>query len=148
MIKQSADAYLCVQEKDNPYGIQLTIKNNILIPSAGIDESNGNDCYILYPEDVQKSTVAIRREIQEEAALKADQTELLTVLTYHGNFFKDGSNNKIHHIGIIYQVNLTTVIPNLIPEERVLRSPISEISSEKLTPFAKQEWLNNFFRKR
>lgn len=59
LIKQCADAYLSVQEKDNPYGIQLTIKNNILIPSAGIDESNGNGWYILYPEDVQKSAVAI-----------------------------------------------------------------------------------------
>lgn len=59
LIKQCADAYLSVQEKDNPYGIQLTIKNNMLIPSAGIDESNGNGWYILYPEDVQKSAVAI-----------------------------------------------------------------------------------------
>lgn len=59
LIKQSADAYLCVQEEENPYGIQLTIKNNILIPSAGIDESNGNGWYILYPEDVQKSAIAI-----------------------------------------------------------------------------------------
>jgi putative folate metabolism gamma-glutamate ligase len=59
LIKQTADACLCGEEENSPSGIQLTIKNNILIPSAGIDESNGNGCYILYPEDVQKSALAI-----------------------------------------------------------------------------------------
>lgn len=77
-----------------------------------------------------------------------DQIELLTVLTYHGNSLKDGNNNKIHHIGIIYQVNHTTVMSNQIPEEKVLWVLVSEVNSEELTPFAKQAWLNNFFRKR
>lgn len=92
--------------------------------------------------------ITVRREIQEETALEADQTELLTVLTYYGNFLKDGKDNKIHHIGIIYQVNNTFIIPNRIPEEEILWSLTSEINSENLTPFAKQAWLNNFFRKR
>ena len=60
LIQKSADAYLdYTQEFPTPYSIQLTIKNNILIPSAGIDESNGNGVYILYPKDVQKSALNI-----------------------------------------------------------------------------------------
>ncbi|HEV7738096.1 MAG TPA: putative folate metabolism gamma-glutamate ligase [Chlamydiales bacterium] len=60
LIHKSADAYLdYTKEFPIPYSIQLTIKNNILIPSAGIDESNGNGVYILYPKDVQKSAISV-----------------------------------------------------------------------------------------
>ena len=53
LIKQEAD--VIINGLDNPYGICLTIKNNILIPSAGVDESNSNECYIAYPTNVFKS---------------------------------------------------------------------------------------------
>lgn len=60
LIQDSADAYLdYAQEFPVAHAIQLTIKNNILIPSAGIDESNGNGTYILYPKDIQGSAQAI-----------------------------------------------------------------------------------------
>lgn len=57
LIQQEADAIL---EKNHSkhsqhQNIYLTIKNNILIPSAGIDESNGDEVYILYPEAIQTS---------------------------------------------------------------------------------------------
>jgi dihydrofolate synthase / folylpolyglutamate synthase len=61
LISQEADAILVTE--NNPYGIYLTIKNNILIPSAGIDESNANNCYILYPEDLQKTTNLIWKHL-------------------------------------------------------------------------------------
>ena len=50
LIQQEADVVI---KSDNVYGVYLTIKDNILIPSAGIDESNGDDVYILYPENTQ-----------------------------------------------------------------------------------------------
>lgn len=50
LIDREAD--VVISGRDNKYGICLTIKDNIVIPSAGIDESNGNDCYIVYPENV------------------------------------------------------------------------------------------------
>jgi len=50
LIEQEADAYL--KEDNSPYDITLTIKDKILIPSAGIDESNADNCYILYPKEV------------------------------------------------------------------------------------------------
>ncbi len=40
-------------------GIYLTIKDDTLIPSAGIDESNGDRMYILYPKDVQKIAASV-----------------------------------------------------------------------------------------
>ena len=49
LIKKEADFYL---DRDKvPKGhVILTIKNNILIPTAGIDESNGNGYFILWPK--------------------------------------------------------------------------------------------------
>ena len=50
LILREADAVLDMQSKK---GFYLTVKDDILIPNAGIDESNGQDCYILYPKEVQ-----------------------------------------------------------------------------------------------
>jgi len=69
LIHESADAYL-VHEMSNPYAIQLTIKNHILIPSAGIDESNGDGVYILYPKDIQGSAAAIWEHIRQRDGIK------------------------------------------------------------------------------
>jgi len=52
LISQEAD--LLLQTDQNPYNLFLTIKDGLLIPSAGIDESNGLNVYILYPKDVQE----------------------------------------------------------------------------------------------
>jgi dihydrofolate synthase / folylpolyglutamate synthase len=68
LIRHSADAYLHIENK---FGIQLTIKDNILIPSAGIDESNGNGLYILYPENVQESATKIWQHIRSRDKIKA-----------------------------------------------------------------------------
>lgn len=42
------------------YGINFTIKNNTLIPNAGIDESNAGDYYILWPSDPQETANQVR----------------------------------------------------------------------------------------
>lgn len=68
LIKQEADAI--VQTRENPYGIYLTIKNNILIPSAGIDESNGGDIYILYPKDIQNTAIALWNYIRKKHSIE------------------------------------------------------------------------------
>jgi putative folate metabolism gamma-glutamate ligase len=51
LIAREADSILYTDH--NPYDLYLTIKDNILIPSAGIDESNSNGAYILYPQNLQ-----------------------------------------------------------------------------------------------
>ncbi|MDR1255280.1 MAG: coenzyme F420-0:L-glutamate ligase [Puniceicoccales bacterium] len=50
LIQQEADLVIANTKLSNEH-IVLTLKNNLLIPSAGIDESNGNDAYVLYPKD-------------------------------------------------------------------------------------------------
>ena len=58
LIKQEADQRVindAIPEKD----FYLTMKNNILIPNVGIDESNANGYYILRPEQLQEITKQI-----------------------------------------------------------------------------------------
>lgn len=47
----------------------LTIKGSTLIPSAGIDESNGNGYYILWPKDVQKLLREIRAFLKKKYSI-------------------------------------------------------------------------------
>jgi len=59
LIWQEAERYL--PAADNPYGMTLTIKGGHLIPTAGIDESNGQDVYILWPAHLQATANQLRR---------------------------------------------------------------------------------------
>lgn len=68
LIKQEAEYFLPPEE--NKYNITLTLKNNLLIPTAGIDESNGNGYYILWPSDAQKTANEIRKYLAERFSLK------------------------------------------------------------------------------
>ncbi|MBI2051845.1 coenzyme F420-0:L-glutamate ligase [Candidatus Roizmanbacteria bacterium] len=58
LVEQEADYFLPKQK--SKYGITLTVKGNTLIPSAGIDESNGRGYYVLWPKDPQRSADRIR----------------------------------------------------------------------------------------
>jgi F420-0:gamma-glutamyl ligase len=49
LIKKEADLYLEREETPENYAM-LTVKDNILIPTAGIDESNAKGYFILWPE--------------------------------------------------------------------------------------------------
>jgi putative folate metabolism gamma-glutamate ligase len=75
LIKKEADAYL--KEEENLYDTYLTIKEGILIPSAGIDESNGDGSYILYPLNIQQ----IAKEIWEHLREKHRLTHLGVIIT-------------------------------------------------------------------
>lgn len=58
LIQQESEYYLegtYIQR----YGVCITIKNQLLIPTAGIDESNGQNCYILYPQNIPKVAAEI-----------------------------------------------------------------------------------------
>ncbi|WPY00158.1 Coenzyme F420:L-glutamate ligase family protein [Candidatus Trichorickettsia mobilis] len=57
LIKKEADAFIA--DEYNNGNVCLTIKNNILVPFAGVDESNGNNHYILYPLDIQQTAAKI-----------------------------------------------------------------------------------------
>lgn len=58
LAQKEADLYISSQK--SKYDVTLTIKNNLLIPSAGIDESNSNGHFIFWPKDPQQSANAAR----------------------------------------------------------------------------------------
>lgn len=68
LIEREADYFIPPEE--SKYHITLTIKNNLLIPTAGIDESNGNGYYILWPRNPQRSADAIWRYLKKRFRLK------------------------------------------------------------------------------
>jgi dihydrofolate synthase / folylpolyglutamate synthase len=68
LVKKEADYY--IPKEENKYQIYLTIKNNIMAATSGIDESNGNGYYILWPKDPQKSANKIRAYLLKKYKLK------------------------------------------------------------------------------
>ncbi len=58
LVKSESQYY--IPRETNPYNVTLTITRNILAAAAGIDESNGNGYYILWPKDLQRSANKIR----------------------------------------------------------------------------------------
>ncbi len=68
LIEEEADLFLPPEE--NKYNITLAVKNNILAPSAGIDESNANGHLVLWPADPQKSANEIRKYLMRRFNVK------------------------------------------------------------------------------
>ena len=68
LIKKEADYYL--PEKYTTFGVHLTIKNNIIIASAGIDESNGHGYYVLWPENLRETTNEIWQYLKKRHKVK------------------------------------------------------------------------------
>ncbi len=67
LIRKEADVYL----GKGAYECHLTVKHNILIPSAGIDESNSeNEAYILFPIDPFKSAKELHSSLCKTFGLK------------------------------------------------------------------------------
>ena len=61
LVKQESDYF--IDKNENQYGFYLTITQNLLIPTAGIDESNGNGYYILWPENPYDTANKIREHL-------------------------------------------------------------------------------------
>lgn len=69
VIKQEADFSL-PKHKLAGHDFILTIKDNTLIPTAGIDESNGNGYYILWPKNTQKLLKEIWQFLRKKYKIK------------------------------------------------------------------------------
>lgn len=65
---EEADFYL--PRETNPFDVMVTIKNNVMVASAGIDQSNANGQYVLWPKDVQKAANDIRAFLRSTYNLK------------------------------------------------------------------------------
>lgn len=68
LIEENSQFYL--PRESNKYNVSFTITNNILSASAGIDESNGNGFYILWPKNAQESANKIREYLANKFGLK------------------------------------------------------------------------------
>lgn len=63
-------AQYILEKNDTKHGVMFTITDNILIPVAGIDESNGDGVHILWPKDPQVSANALRAYLAKRFSLK------------------------------------------------------------------------------
>lgn len=67
LIRKEADHYL----GEIGFGVSLTIKGSLLLPAAGIDESNSESGdYILYPKDPWGTAEKLRRDLCLRTGLK------------------------------------------------------------------------------
>lgn len=64
LIAQEAQRYL--PRSASKYDVSFTITRNTLVPTAGIDESNADGYYVLWPEDLQASANAIREYLMQK----------------------------------------------------------------------------------
>src|SRR5260221_316103 len=62
LVKHEAEYFL--PKEDNQYNVYVTIKKNLLLATAGIDESNADNNYILWPKDPQKTANIIREHLK------------------------------------------------------------------------------------
>lgn len=69
LIANESEFYL--PHTESKYDVTLTINHNLLIASAGIDESNGNGYYVLWPSDPQQSANAIREYLVNRFLLRS-----------------------------------------------------------------------------
>ena len=68
LVEQEADWYLKFEKAK--YRHRFTIAKGAMAGSAGIDQSNGNGYYILYPKDPMKSAKRLRSWIQKTYGVK------------------------------------------------------------------------------
>lgn len=68
LIEEESEYYL--PRDENPYGVSFTITNDILTATAGIDESNADGKYVLWPKDPQKSANKIREHLSKKFGIK------------------------------------------------------------------------------
>lgn len=68
IVKREAEWYL--PQKVNKYGTLLTIKKGVLAPSAGVDESNTLEHYVLWPKNPQETANKARAHIRKKQNIK------------------------------------------------------------------------------
>jgi dihydrofolate synthase / folylpolyglutamate synthase len=79
LVRKEAEWYMPYAEAQ--YGYTFTIAHNMLTPNSGIDESNANGVYVLWPADPQASANQIRKYLTERFKLR----EVAVIIT-DGNF--------------------------------------------------------------
>lgn len=75
LVKKEAEWYL--PRTSSKYNVMLTIKNKIIIAAAGIDESNSNGHYVLWPKDPYATAALVWSHLLQRDAL----TQLGVIIT-------------------------------------------------------------------
>ena len=65
-----AEADLFLPPGHSRYPVTLTIKDNLLTPNAGVDESNGNGAYVLWPHEPQPVVNQVRAHLCQRFGLR------------------------------------------------------------------------------
>lgn len=68
LVEHEADFFLPAGA--SRYHVTLTLKDNILTPNAGVDESNANGAYVLWPHDPQAAANAVRAWLGDQFGLR------------------------------------------------------------------------------
>lgn len=70
LIKQEADRYLAYENRTGDFHVNLTVTQNVLIPAAGIDESNADGYYVMWPKNPDKLCQDIRAHLLKKHSIK------------------------------------------------------------------------------
>ncbi len=70
LIIKEAEQYIPIAKTSNPWGVILTIKQHTLIPTSGIDESNANGHYILWPRKINETAREIGQHLRKKYRVK------------------------------------------------------------------------------
>ena len=70
LIKKEADHYFAYKNSTGDFHVSLTINQNVLIPAAGIDESNADGYYVMWPKNPDVLCQKIRTHLLEKHHLK------------------------------------------------------------------------------
>lgn len=70
LIQEEAERYLRYDNEVNGFGVNLTVTQNVLIPAAGIDESNADGYYVMWPEEMDAFCREIRMRLMKKFGLK------------------------------------------------------------------------------
>lgn len=68
LVRQEAQVF--TEPHSSKYDLMLTVKGNWMFVNAGIDESNANDHYLLWPKDPQESANQIWQFLREHYGVK------------------------------------------------------------------------------
>lgn len=70
LIRQEASHYLPYENATGDFHVNLTINQNVLIPAAGIDESNADGYYVMWPHHMDQLCQDIRTRLMAQHGLK------------------------------------------------------------------------------
>lgn len=77
LIRQESERFLPYINETGDFHVNLTVTQNVLIPAAGIDESNADGYYVLWPREID----ALCREFREYLMRKNNLKNLGVIAT-------------------------------------------------------------------